>query len=170
MWREYEMKHFLPAVLLLLVFSGCSNKTAQPAEPVLTVSGTEITGETAVEDVLALLGEEYEYYEAISCVYDGLDKTYTYENYIVYTYPSEEGDHLMELYCTSDDVSAQGITVGASRDAVIETFGDGYLEEGAMLIYSLEPSSSNNAPASLYFELVDDTVTAVAMTTEHRVQ
>lgn len=165
------MKHFLPVVLLLLlVFSGCSGKTAQTVEPALTVSGTEITGETAVEDVLALLGEEYEYYEAISCVYDGMDKTYTYEDCIVYTYPMEDGDHLMELYCTGDDVSAQGIAVGASRDDVIETFGDGYSEEGAMLIYSLEPSSSNNAPASLYFELADDTVTAVAMTTEHRVQ
>ena len=165
-------KRILTALLLsgLLVLGGCGGEAAQSVEPALTVSGTEVSGDTAVEDVLALLGEDYEYYEAISCVYDGMDKTYTYGDCVLYTYPDGETDHLMELYCTDGDVSAQGVTFGDSREAVIEAFGDGYTEEGIVLSYELEPSSDNNTPASLYFELDGGSVTAIGITAEHRSQ
>ena len=166
------MKRILTAALaaaLLLAAAGCGGP-AESAAPSLTVDGTEITGDTPVDDVLALLGEDYAYYEAISCVYDGMDKTYTYPDAIVYTYPDGEQDCLMELYCTGGDVSAGGITFGASRDQVIDAFGEDYTEEGSMLVYAREPSSANLEPASLYFELTDGSVTAIAITAEHRSQ
>ena len=163
-------KRILTALLLsgLLVLGGCGGEAAQSVEPALTVSGTEVSGDTAVEDVLALLGEDYEYYEAISCVYDGMDKTYTYGDCVLYTYPDGETDHLMELYCTGGDVSAQGITIGSTKDEVVKTVGTGYTEEGSVLSYSLKATEAQNAPASLYFELEDETVTAIAITAEHR--
>ena len=167
------MKQLCAATFLLamlLAFAGCGGKEADAVEPALTIAGTEITGDTAVADVLSTLGEDYTYYEAISCVYEGMDKTYTYEEFVLYTYPDGENDHLMELYCTGGDVSAKGVTFGASREDVIKAFGDGFTEEGAMLLYEVEPSSANNTPASLYFELTDGTVTAIAITAEHRSQ
>lgn len=159
----------LLSAALLLGLAGCGGE-AQTVEPAVTVEGTEISGETAVADVLALLGGEYEYYEAISCVYDGMDKTYTYGDCVLYTFPDGDTDRLMELYCTGGDVSAQGITFGSSRDAVVETFGDGYVEEGSLLSYETAPASANNTPASLYFELTDGAVTAIGITAEHRSQ
>ena len=159
----------LCAALLLAALSGCGGKE-KTSEPALTVNGTEISGDTAVGDVLSLLGEDYEYYEAISCVYEGMDKTYTYGDCILYTYPDEDTDRLMELYCTGGDVSARGVTFGASREEVIEAFGEDYTETGAMLVYAQEPADANNEPASVYFELTDGAVSAIAMTAEHRSQ
>ena len=159
----------LCAALLLSTLAGCGGKE-KTAEQTLTVSGTEITGTTPVSEVLSLLGEDYEYYEAISCVYDGMDKTYTYSDFILYTYPDGDEDRLMELYCTGGDVSAQGVTFGASKDEIIKAFGDGYTEEGSMVIYAVEPSDANNEPASVYFELTDGAVSAIALTAEHRSQ
>ena len=133
-------------------------------------SATHVPVRCEADCVLALLGGEYEYYEAISCVYDGMDKTYTYGDCVLYTFPDGDTDRLMELYCTGGDVSAQGITFGSSRDAVVETFGDGYVEEGSLLSYETAPASANNTPASLYFELTDGAVTAIGITAEHRSQ
>ena len=157
----------LAATLLLPLLAGCG-KEDKALNPSLTVNGTEVTGDTAVSDVLELLGEGYEYYEAISCVYEGMDKTYTYPDCVLYTYPDGAVDHLMELYCTGGDVSAQGVTFGASKEEIVEAFGEDYTEEGAMVIYEVEPSDANNEPASLYFELTDGAVSAIALTAEHR--
>ncbi len=165
------MKKMLCAALLLLLLSACGGKTAEP-EPVLTVGGTEIdAASTSVEAALAVLGEDYEYAEAVSCVYDGMDKTYSYADATLYTCPDETGDRLMELYCTGGDVKTPaGIALGDGREKVVKTYGGGFVESGAILAYEKEPSAPENEPASLYFELTDGKVTAIAVTSEHRAE
>jgi len=165
------MKRLLCTALLILLLAACGAKTAEP-EPVLTVGGTEIdAASTSVEAALALLGEDYEYAEAVSCVYDGMDKTYTYADATLYTCPDETGDRLMELYCTGGDVKTPaGVALGDGRDKVVKTYGDGFVEKGTILAYEQELSSPENEPASLYFELTDGKVTAIAVTAEHRTE
>ena len=161
------MKRMILIALALLLLAGCGGKEAA-VSPALTVDGTTFTHESAVDEILTALGEDFTYYEAISCVYDGMDKTYDYGDVTVYTYPDGDTDQLMELYCTGGEVSAQGITVGSAKDDVVKTFGTGYTEEGSVLSYSLKATEAQNTPASLYFELEDETVTAIAITAEHR--
>ena len=161
------MKRMILLALALLLLAGCGGKEAA-VSPALTVDGTTFTHESTVDEILTALGEDFTYYEAISCVYDGMDKTYDYGDVTVYTYPDSETDRLMELYCTGGEVSAQGITVGSAKDDVVKTFGTGYTEEGTVLTYSLKASEAQNTPASLYFELEDGNVTAIAITAEHR--
>ncbi len=158
------------ALLLALALSGCASK--QEAEPALTVGGVTLNNGSSLESVLDVfngLGGEYEYAEAVSCVYDGMDKTYTYENAVVYAYPDGERDRLMELYCSGGDVKTPaGVTFGDTKEKVVKTYGDGFVERGASLAYEREPSADGNEPASLYFEFSDGKVTAIGITAEHR--
>lgn len=164
-------KAIVCAVLLALLLTGCGG-SKQTADPALVIGGVTIEDTLSVVsvlDVLDGLGWSYEYDEAISCVYDGLDKTYTYENAVVYTYPDGGSDKLMELYCTGGDVrTPAGIALGDSRDKVVETYGDGYVEAGIVLSYEKKAASRDNEPASLYFEFTDGKVSAIGITSEHR--
>lgn len=159
------------AVLLALLLTGCGG-SKQAADPVLKFGGVTIENTLSVASVLDVLngvGGSYEYAEAISCVYDGMDKTYTWENAVVYTYPDDGVDRLMELYCTGGDVKTPaGIALGDSREKVVETYGDGYTEAGIVLSYEKETASPDNEPASLYFEITDGRVSAIGITAEHR--
>lgn len=159
------------AVLLALLLTACGG-SKQTADPVLQIGGAAVEDSTAVDavlDALNGLGGEYEYAEAVSCVYDGMDKTYTYENAVVYTYPDGDADRLMELYCTGGDVKTPaGITIGDSRDKVVETYGDGYTEAGVVLSYEQGNAPADCEPASLYFELTGGKVSAIGITAEHR--
>lgn len=158
------------ALALALALSACGSK--QTAEPALTVGGVTLADESSLESVLDVfngMGEKYEYAEAVSCVYDGMDKTYTYENAVVYAYPDGERDRLMELYCSGGDVKTPaGVTLGDTREKVVKTYGDGFVERGASLAYEQEASADGNEPASLYFEFSDGKVSAIGITAEHR--
>ena len=73
------------AVVLALLLTGCGGSKAA-ADPALKIGGVTIEdtlSAASVLDVLNGLSGSYEYAEAISCVYDGMDKTYTYENAVV---------------------------------------------------------------------------------------
>ncbi len=162
------------ALVLVLALSLCAcgkDIGFSEADLSLTVDGVTVTAKSEVSGLLDGFGEGYEYSEAISCVYEGMDKTFTYENFSLYTYPDGDSDCLMEIYCVGGDVkTAGGITLGSSRADVEAAYGKGYVEAGSVLSYELPVKNSENLPASLYFELDDGVVTAIALTTEHRAE
>ena len=161
------------ALVLALVLGLCacgSDAKFSEADLSLTVDGVSVTAKSEVADLLDSFGEGYEYSEAISCVYEGMDKTFTYENFSLYTYPNGSSDCLMEIYCVDGDVkTAKGITFGSTKSEIEAAYGKG-TEAGSTLTYELPAKSEENVPASLYFVLRDDAVTAIAMTTEHRAE
>lgn len=160
------------AAALSLLLCACGGEVESAHDTTLVLGGTQVNGETKVEDVLSLLGEDYQYAEAISCVYDGMDKTYTYDEAVVYTYPSEDGEQLMELYCTGGDVETAngGVALGDSREDVISAFGEDYIEAGSVLRYENPAQSEDYEPEAVYFELEDGKVTAMATVAEHRAE
>lgn len=167
------MKKTAILLILLLGLCACGSQSAafHAEDAALILAGNPVTAETAVEEVLAMLGEDYAYAEAISCVYEGMDKTFSYENVTLYTYPDGEVDRLMELYCTGGDVqTSKGIALGASKSDVVAQYGEGYMEAGSILSYEVSASSSENLPASLYFLMEDGQVAAIAITAEHRAE
>ena len=164
---------FLLVLVLLLGLCACGGKGGafSEADLSLTVEGNSVTAKSSVEDILAALGDGYVYSEAISCVYEGMDKTYEYENVTLYTYPDGDSDRLMELYCVGGNVAtSKGITFGSTKAEVLAQYGDGCVETGSMLSYELPVSGSDNLPASLYFMLKDGKVSAIAITAEHRAE
>ncbi|MBQ6431059.1 MAG: hypothetical protein IJJ99_04190 [Oscillospiraceae bacterium] len=167
------------AVLFLLILSlaislfACAGSSAElTAEDLaICIGGFTVTVKTTMEDVRAALGEADDYAEAISCVYEGMDKTFTYGDVTFYTYPDGETDCLMEVYCTGGDVkTAKGITFGASVDEIEAAYGKSYTQSGKLLTYELPVSGEDLEPASLYFVLENERVAAIAMTAEHRAE
>jgi hypothetical protein len=112
-------------LLLLLAFilllAGCGQKAGFGAEDLcLEVDGETYFLHSDVAAVLDTLGTGYEYSEARSCDYDGMDKAYLYDTAEFYTYPRGSSDMLNEIY--SEDLTAEtskGIGVGASKEDVL---------------------------------------------------
>ncbi len=80
----------------------------------------------ATEDVTVdLLSEEPDYFESASCAYDGMDKIYTYNNYVITFYEGDGYDGIQLITLTSDLVSTtEGVCIGSSYDDVIAAYGE----------------------------------------------
>lgn len=116
---------------------------AEEAQPlteddfVLTVNGQKVRFDQPVDDMIAVMGDDYAYSEAISCAYDGMDKTYGYDSIDIYSYPDGPGDYVNEMFIFGVGVeTARGICVGSTRDEVIAAYGEGK-SIASMLEYSL---------------------------------
>lgn len=94
---------------------------------------TAISIDQDMADVLAALGEAQSYFEAASCAFDGLDKTYTYPGFVITTRPEETGDFVNSILLTDDSVTtAEGIYIGSAKDDVIAAYGESSGTEGVM--------------------------------------
>ena len=160
----------LTALLLCALLGSCGKKTISEVDLTLTVGGTAVRPDTSVSALLDAFGTDYTYSEAVSCVYTGMDKTYAYSDRILYTYPDGDADRLLELYCTADVQTAQGVGIGASRKDVEAAYGMEYTQAGNTMTYALAAQDSLTIPASLYFELDGDTVCAIGLTSAHRAE
>lgn len=91
----------------------------------------------ATEDVTVdLLSEEPDYFESASCAYDGMDKIYTYDNYVVTFYEGDGYDGIQLITLTSDLVStSEGVCIGSSYDDVIAAYGDAGTDSETLLSY-----------------------------------
>ncbi|MBE6991180.1 MAG: hypothetical protein E7430_01195 [Ruminococcaceae bacterium] len=102
---------------------------------VVVINGGELTFDMTMDSVFELLGTEYEYSEAISCAYDGMDKTFAYSDIEIYSWPDGDIDRVSEFLIFSDIcTTARGITVGSTLDDVIAAYGQGS-EVGSMVEY-----------------------------------
>lgn len=102
---------------------------------VVVINGGELTFDMTMDAVFELLGTEYDYSEAISCAYDGMDKTFAYSDIEIYSWPDGEIDRVSEFLIFSDVcTTARGITVGSTLEDVVAAYGQG-TEVGSMVEY-----------------------------------
>jgi len=152
----------LTALSLALLLTACGEKETQAtasarptpsaaasADPVETTQTTPEsggfvfqTGEHTVKvnddmaGVLAALGEPQSYFEAASCAFDGLDKTYTYPGFVITTQPNGEQDIINSIVLTDDSVTTpEGLYIGCTAQEVVDVYGSGGEETGTMLSY-----------------------------------
>ena len=86
--------------------------------------------------VLSALGEPLQYFEAASCAFDGLDKTYTYAGYVILTRPDGKKDYVNSIQLTDDSVQTpEGAYVGMTADAVKGIYGDPAEETETLISY-----------------------------------
>lgn len=89
------------------------------------INGTEITVDENMADVLNALGEPKSYFEAESCAFDGLDKTYTYAGFIITTRPDGDQDFINSIRLTDDSATTrEGAYIGCTAEQVNAIYGD----------------------------------------------
>lgn len=121
------MKHFytIAPLLLMLCLLGCTASPAQQHNFQFTYRGTVIAIDAEAAPVVAALGEPKTYTEEASCVFDGLDKTYSYGSFYLATYPKDGKDYISRIWFTDDSVSTpEGIRIGASQKDVEQAYGE----------------------------------------------
>ena len=102
----------------------------------LTGKGNTVSVNQDMTEVLAAEGEPLSYFEAESCAFNGLDKTYTYAGFVISTRPEGEKDFVNSILLTDDSVTTpEGVYIGSSKDAVIAAYGEGD-EVGLSLSYT----------------------------------
>lgn len=76
-------------------------------------------------EVLTALGEPKEYFEAESCAFQGLDKTYTYSGFVITTRPDGEKDFVNSIILTDDSVTTpEGLYIGSPAADVTAAYGE----------------------------------------------
>lgn len=104
------------------------------------LNGTVLTlGMDVTEDVISNLGEVIEVMEAPSCHYDGNDTIYTYEDVILYVYQDGDSNLLYIIEIVDSTITTNtGVTVGMSREEVVEIYGEQYDEYGTIVEYTFD--------------------------------
>jgi hypothetical protein len=87
--------------------------------------------------ILEKLGKEKSYFEAESCAFQGIEKTYTYPSFSLCTYELDGADHVASLLFLDDAISTpEGIALNSKLDDVLKTYGDQYTK--SLGLYSYE--------------------------------
>lgn len=123
---------------------------------VFEYNGVEIPMNTDVTPVLNALGDPQEYFEAKSCAFDGMDKTYFYNGFELTTYPkSDKEDYTSSIYLKDDSVSTkEGIYIGSTLQQLLSTYGENYSGDGASYTYT-------KGDSSIMFIVSEDEVTSI---------
>lgn len=150
--------------------TSAAEETVQNTEAVLTTASMPHSGfvfkygNTLIgmnEDVSAALhelGSWSNYVETTSCAFKGLDKTYSYAGFDLYTYPLNGKDNVNSVYFIDDSVStAEGIRIGSSFSDVEVAYGTNYTEEFGVYTYQKDNST-------LQFIITDGIVDSIEYT------
>lgn len=87
----------------------------------------EKTISLGVEFASLNMPKETSYYEVESCAFEGLDKEYTYDHYVVTTYPEEGTDKVKSVYFLDSEVqTTEGIKIGDTYEKMVEAYGSDY--------------------------------------------
>ena len=117
--------------------SGEESKEAVATESYgFTYKGITIHVNDSMEGVIEALGEPVNYFEAASCAFEGLDKTYTYTSFELTSYPQQDGDHLADIYFKDDTIQTEeGISLYMSKEDMEKAYGTDYSVDGNSYIY-----------------------------------
>lgn len=154
-------------IALAMIFASCS-AAPPPAEEdkavaafnerdlVLVIDGADYPLCTDAEPLLAALGGGYETTAAESCVYEGEDKEFAYDDITVYTNPIGGKDvfYLVEIY-GGDYATSKGIKIGSALNDVKAAYGSGGFEKDGAYIYFLSGNKDDIKSRQLVFDLDD---------------
>lgn len=102
-------------------------------------NGVEIILGEKADGIIASLGEPNGVFESPSCAFEGIDKIFYYNGFLINTYPDSGEDYILSVSLTDDSLKTpEGIMLGMALDDVLNAYGDGYKNELGMYTYTLE--------------------------------
>lgn len=114
-----------------------------PTSYAFQIKDASISIDQDMTEVLDALGEANSYFEAASCAFEGLDKTYTYSGFVITTRPDGDKDYVNSILLTDDSVTtAEGIYIGSSQADVVAAYG-GASVENDVIQYTLDNTTLN---------------------------
>ena len=126
-----------------------------PDAYVFQADGKSVAVNADMADVLAALGEPASYFEAESCAFNGLDKTYTYSGFVITTRPDGDKDFVNSILLTDDSVTTpEGIYLGSTKSDVLTAYGSEGNDLGALVTYT-------KGDCVLNFVFTDDKVISI---------
>ena len=110
--------------------------TISADDAVFRFNGVKVELNGDADAAIAALGDYKDVSSQLSCHGEGEDKTYTYDNFVLNTYPLDGKDRVLEIVVKSADIpTSKGVKVGDSASAVKEAYGDGFREVGTYYAY-----------------------------------
>lgn len=140
-----------------------TTSAASPGTPVasgytFSEKGVAIQMNAPAAAMIGKLGEPQNYFEAESCAFQGLDKTYTYSSFEITTYPIDKVDYINSVALLDDNVAtAEGVRIGASAADVEAAYGKDFKDVNGSRVYT-------NGKSTLTFILENDVVTSIEYT------
>lgn len=114
-----------------------SSGSNEKSKYIFVYNGVNVSVNDDMSALLEKLGEPKSYFEAASCAFDGLDKTYTYSGFVITTRPDGDKDYVNSILLTDDSVTTtKGIYIGSSREDVVAAYGESNGVVAAKLTYS----------------------------------
>lgn len=135
------------ALAMAFAFTGCGNggtkdvttqdgSQAEAGGYSVTLSGVAINMNVAAADIISALGEPQDKYEAESCAFQGMDRTYTYPGFVLDTYENNGVETTLYVTFKDDTVSTtEGLCIGESVDKAKELYGTDGTDNGSSIVY-----------------------------------
>lgn len=116
-----------------------------------------------VTELIAALGEGYEYSETISCTRNGMEKTYEYPAIRVETLPEADGSDIIGLIVITGEgyKTPRDIGVGSTREEVVAAYGERFFDDGYYLTYTKSNDPENISEKRIQIVFENDVVTEI---------
>lgn len=131
----------------------------------VVINGVTYSVRTDSANVLSALGNDYDYSETVSCIYEGYDKAFAFDDITVSTVPVD-GKDIIEMFTLTggDYATARGIKVGDTRQKVLEAYGEHYTsDDGYYLTYTQNGDPNDYSAMRVMFKMNGDTVEEICV-------
>ena len=135
-----------------------TTKVAEPKGYVFEYNGVKVGMDMEAAPIIAALGEADSYFEAPSCAFEGLDKTYSYGSFEIDTYEQNGKDYISTVFFCDDLIETpEGVCLFETKADMVNAYGENYTEEFGMLVYEKDGMK-------LQFILEGDEITSIEYT------
>lgn len=116
-----------------------SIQVTEPKGYVFEYNGVKIGMDMEAAPIIEALGEADTYFEAASCAFEGLDKTYGYGSFEIDTYEKNGKDYIACVFFCDDLIETpEGVALFETKADMIAAYGESYKEEMGMFVYEKE--------------------------------